>query len=151
MPEHLFLGQVDNAAAPAAVAAKLYVLSDGYGSPAGTDTPLLVETGDEAPAGPGGRYLLRRAYVTIQYAGACTVKVTPITDFNNQQGATTRTYSSPATILEDTIEAHCAVTCTAVRVRVEVTGRAGVVKVETIAVAGVPIVSAASIVVGAEA
>lgn len=149
MTTHLLLGQIDTAATPASAAAELYVLSEGYGAAAGTDAPLLVESVDVAPAGQSGLTTLRRVYVPIEYGAACSVKVTPITDFNEELNPRTVAYASPATRTRDVIEVPVAASVTVVRVRVEVITRAGYLEVYTPNVGHVPRVSAAPIVVGA--
>jgi hypothetical protein len=147
MAEHLFCGQVANLAAPSGGAAELYVLSESYGQAIGTDTPLLIETEDIAPAGPGGRFLLRRVYVPIRYVAACSVHVTVFTDYVRVERAITKTYTSPAQEQEDVIEVAVAHTCTVVRVRVEVTSRNGRVSVFTPTYGGKPMTAAAPAVV----
>lgn len=129
MTERLLLGQIANLAAPNVAAAEMYLYSTGFGSPVGDDTPLLVETVDVALTGPGGRFLLRRILAPIRYAGACTVRVTPITDFVRIETAVSKSYTSPAQEQEDVIEVPVARTCNVYRVRIEVTARQGRVSV----------------------
>lgn len=129
MTERLLLGQIGNLAAPNVAAAELYLFSTGYGMPVGDDTPLLIETTDAPLAGPGGRFLLRRLLVPIRYGAACTIRVTPITDFVRIETAVAKSYTSPAQEQEDVIEVPIARTCNVFRVRIEVTARQGRVNV----------------------
>lgn len=129
MTERLLLGQIANLAAPNVAAAELYLYSTGYGMPVGDDTPLLVETADIALAGPGGRFLLRRILQPIRYTGACTIRITPITDFTRIETAVAKSYTSPAQEQEDVIEIPIARACNVFRVRIEVTARQGRVSV----------------------
>ncbi len=131
MPETLVLGQIANSAAPATAAAEVYFLSDGYGSPVGDDTPLLVETNDVAPAGQGGRFLLRRGLAPIRYAAGCSIRSTLITDFVRDEAAQTKVYASPPREQEDVIEINVARPVTTVRARLEVTQRSGRVTIFT--------------------
>lgn len=139
MAETLFLGQVDNAAAPASPAAELYYLSGSYGSSVGTDVPLLIETADVPPAGPGGRFKARRVLVPVRFAAACSLRVTVISDFVRTEAAVTRTYTSPAQEQEDVIEVPIARVLTTLRVRLEVVSRAGRVAIFTPSVVGMPV------------
>lgn len=147
MPEHAFCGQVANAAAPSGGAAELYVVSEGFGQPVGTDTPLLYESEDVPPAGPNGRFLLRRVSVPHRYAAACSIRVTVITDFVRVESAVTKTYVSPAEEQEDVIDVMVARTVTVVRVRIEVTSRSGRVTIFTPSAVGKPMTTGAPMVV----
>lgn len=123
MPEVLVAGQVANAAAPSGGAAELYYLADeGYGAAYGTDTPLLIETDDVAPAGSTGICLVRRVEVPIRVDGTCAVRVTVVVDFSREVAQVTHTYDSPCM---DVAVIEVAQRCTAVRVRIEVTARTG--------------------------
>lgn len=147
MTERLLLGQVANEAAPASAAAELYLYSDGYGQSTGTDTPLLVETNDIALAGSGGRFLLRRILVPVRYGAACTVRITPITDFVRIETALSKSYAAPAQEQEDVIEVPIARTCNVYRVRIEVTARQGRVSVFAPTAVGQPLTTGAAMVV----
>lgn len=124
----LLLGQTDTAASPASAAAECYVLSDGYGSAVGTDQTLLLETQDQALVGPSARALWRRVVVLVERSGACTIRVTPIADFMQEQAATEQSFDSPATITTVPMVVPVNVTCTYGRVRIEVVSRTGNVR-----------------------
>lgn len=125
----LLLGQVDNAAAPSAAAAELYVLSTTYGNSVGTDVPLLIETQDVAPMGPSGVMLLRRVEVPVTYAAACTVQVTPILDFIQEGTVTSQVYGSPQQRTVDFLDGVVAQVGTSARARIEVLARSGPVEI----------------------
>ena len=130
MAETLLLGQCDTAAAPVSGAAELYFLSTGYGSPVGTDTPLLLETTDQAMAGPAGRVMWRRVQVPVLHEGTAVVTVTPIADFGLSQPSTTKTYAAPSVPLASTVmPVGVAVSCMAGRVMVAVGARSGKVQI----------------------
>lgn len=150
MTSHLLLGQVDDAAAPVAVAAELYLWSASFGNSAGTDVPALIETDDSAPAGPGGLFVGRRVYLPLRYSDACTVKVTPIVDFNQSLPATTQSFTTPAAPHNATITVLLAKTLTYIRVKIEVTARAGVVEFYQPSIAGKTLTGAYSAVAEAQ-
>lgn len=151
MAELLLLGQVDNIAAPASAAAELYVLSSGYGSPVGTATPMLIETADIAPAGPGGRVLWRRAMVPFLRENTTTIKVTAIADFDTEVASTSEVFQSPATIAKTMVNLPIANSCTYLRERIEVTALAGRVQVFAPTALVRPVKSASPILVSASA
>jgi len=124
----LLLGQTDTSATPSSAAAELYVLSAGYGAAVGTDQTLLVETQDQALIGPTSRCLWRRVVVLVERSGACTIRVTPIADFTQEQAATETSLDSPATITTVPMVVPVNATCTYGRVRIEVTSRDGNVR-----------------------
>ena len=124
----LLLGQTDTAAAPASAGADLYVLSSSYGNATGTDQTLLVETQDQPVVGRVSRCLWRRVVIVFERAGACTIQVTPIANFTQEQAATSATFDSPATVTTDTLVVPVNVTCVYGRVRIEVTSRDGLVR-----------------------
>lgn len=130
MAELLVLGQIDTAAVPVSGAAELYLLSGGYGSPIGTDTPLLLETTDQAFGGPAGRVSWRRVQVPVLHEGTAVVTVTPIADFGASQPSTTKTYPAPSVPLASTImPVGVAVSCLAGRVMIAVGARSGKVQI----------------------
>lgn len=128
MPERLLCGQSDNAAAPSATAAELYVLSTGYGQPVGTDALLTVQTKDLAPAGPDSRVMFRRAMLTVLYDNACTVRVTPVVDFAQAMPVTTVTLAAPTNLTSTVLTVPMAHPGTYVRLLVEVIARSGIVE-----------------------
>ena len=141
------LGEVDPAAAPVSAAAALYFLSTGYGTPVGTDTPMLIETTDQAFAGPAGRVLWRRAQVPVLHEGTAVVTVTPISDLGFSQPASTVTYPAPSLPLASTVmPVGVAVSCTIGRCMIAVGARSGKVQIYA-PVALVKPVKAASIIV----
>lgn len=146
----LLLGQVDNAAAPSAAAAELYILSDGYGDSVGTDVPLLVETEDVAPAGPTGTVLFRRIEQPVTYDAACSIRLTPLVDFMQTVTATTKTYTSPDQRTIDFADGFLAQVGTTIRVRTEVLTRNGPVELAAPLVAGQVKTGVASAPVGTE-
>ncbi len=148
MAETLLVGAVDNAAAPSAASAVLYRLSDGYGVPAGTDTPALVESTDVTPVGPMGRCVFRRLMVPFRYAGAVTLRITPIVDLETELASVTRTYTAPATPTRDVMEVAMATTGTYLRARIEVIARTGLVELYQPSLAFRPLGTAATGVVG---
>ena len=128
MPERVLCGQSDNAAAPAATAAELYVLATGYGLPVGNDALLVVQTKDLSPAGPDGRVMFRRAMLTVLYDNACTVRVTPTVDFSQDLPATTITLAAPTSLTTTVLPVPMAHPGTYVRLLVEVIARSGIVE-----------------------
>lgn len=125
----LLLGQIDNAAAPSAPAAELYVLSTAYGNSVGADVPLLIETQDVPPMGPSGVVLFRRVEVPVTYEAACTVQVTPIIDFIQEGTVTSQVYGSPQQRTVDFLDGLVAQVGTAMRGRLEVLARSGPVEI----------------------
>ena len=136
MTESLFVGQIDDVAAPASAAAELYLWSESYGSSTGSDTPALIETDDVAPAGPGGLFMGRRIYLPLRYDGACTVRVTPIVDFNQSLTSVTQSFDAPASSHTATITVPLAQSLTYIRVRIEVVSRTGMVEFYQPSIAG---------------
>jgi len=150
MTQHLFVGEIADAAAPANGAAELYRWSEGFGSSVGTDVPALIETDDVTPAGPGGLFVGRRIYLPLRYVAACTVRVTPIIDFNQTLSATTRSFAAPASPTTATITAALAQTLTYIRVRIEVLSRTGPVEFYQPSIAGKALTGAYSAVAEAQ-
>lgn len=128
MSEYLLCGQIDTASPAANPAAELYVLSSGYGHAIGTDTTLLVETEDFAPAGQAGWTVLKRIIVPFTYRGACTVKVTPIVDYQTELTPTIKSFAAPASESVGEVSAPVAIRCRIVRARIEVVSRTDVVE-----------------------
>lgn len=126
---HLFLGEVADSASPASAAGSLYVLTGGYGLAAEDDTPLLIETPNIAPLGPQGRVRLRRIVVPIQYDAACTIRVTPIVDFNTTLPPATVSHSDPGERTRHLLQMKVLTACTTVRLKIEVVSRTGAVEV----------------------
>lgn len=125
---HLFLGQIGDSRTVTSSAGALYVLSGGYGQSAGEATTLVLETPDIAPLGPQGRLRLRRIAVPFQYAAGCTVRVTPIVDYNTELDPVTVTHTDPTEVTRHVIQAKMMTACTVVRLRIEVTALAGAVE-----------------------
>lgn len=128
MSEYLLAGQIDTATPAANPAAELYVLSSGFGQAIGTDTPLLVETEDFAPAGQEGWTILKRIIVPFTYRGACTVRVTPIVDYNTLLTPAVFSFVAPAEESVGEVSAPASKRCRIVRARIEVTSRNAVVE-----------------------
>ena len=145
---HLWLGQVANEAVPASAAANLYVLTGAYGQGAGLDTLALTETPDIAPLGVQGRIRLRRIVVPIRHAGACTVRITPIVDYNTALDSLSVSYEAPATPRRRAIQKKVLRGCTVVRLRIEVTTTTGAVEVYTPTLYYDPITQATSLAMG---
>ncbi len=145
---HLFLGQIHNAAAPAAAAADLYVLSGGYGNTSGNDVPLLVETPDLAPLGVQGRLRLRRISVPFQYDAACTLAVTPIVDYRAELEPTVVAYGAPGSVTRQAVQVKLLHACTTVRLRIEVVTRAGPIEFYTPTIYYAPLSSASGVAMG---
>ncbi len=150
MTAHLFLGQIDDAAAPASAAAELYLWSESFGVSAGTDVPALIETDDVAPAGPGGLFMGRRIYLPIRYSDSCSIKVTPIVDFNQLLTSLTQAFTTPSSLRNATITVMLAQTLTYIRVRIEVVSRAGVLEFYRPSIAGKALTGAYSTVAEAQ-
>lgn len=128
MAELLCLGQADNAAAPASAAGEVYYKSQtGFGESYGSnDVALLFETQDFAPMGPIGKLVARRLHVTVEYGGAVAVRITPITDFGDEQSSTTISLSAPVGgRARKVLDVPMAKACTYIRCRVEVLLREG--------------------------
>lgn len=145
---HLWLGQVANEAVPVSAAANLYVLTGAYGQGAGLDTLALTETPDIAPLGVQGRIRLRRIVVPIRHAGACTVRITPIVDYNTALDSLSVSYEAPATPRRRAIQMKVLRGCTVVRLRIEVTTTTGAVEVYTPTLYYDPITQATSLAMG---
>lgn len=128
---HLLLGQIDTAESPASPAAELYVLSGGYGLATGTDTALLVETPDVAPLGDLGRLRTRLLMCPVQYAGACTIRITPIVDFMTELDPLIVALAAPATVTRQVLQVKMLRGCTTFRVRLDVLERTGAVEFYT--------------------
>jgi hypothetical protein len=131
MAELLVCGQIEDDADPDSPAAELYVLSEGFGQPIGTDTPLLVETVDWAPAGPLGWTLAKRLIVPVTYRAAVTVKVTPIVDYQTALTPVTKTFAAPAEETVGEVEVGVDARCRMIRARIEVIARNGLVEIAT--------------------
>lgn len=142
MAETLLVGQVDDAAAPSAAAAKLYQRSLSYGSSAGNDVLLLVETPNRAPAGPLGRVVGRLISVPITYDNACSIRVTPIIDENTELAPTIKSFAAPSTRMVGRVELGFFKVLTLIRTRVEVLTRNGPVDVHTAQLGGTVIAGA---------
>lgn len=125
---HLFLGEIGDSRTVTSSAGALYVLSGGYGQSVGEATTLVLETPDIAPLGPQGRLRLRRIAVPFQYAAGCTVRVTPIVDYNTELDPVTVTHTDPTEVTRHVIQAKMMTACTVVRLRIEVTALAGAVE-----------------------
>lgn len=128
---HLFLGQTDTAASPASAGAELYVLSGGYGIPTGSDTALVVETPDIAPLGELGRLRARLLMCPVQYAGACTVQITPIVDYMTELDPLIVALGAPATVTRQVLQVKMLRACTTFRVRMDVLERTGPIEFYT--------------------
>jgi hypothetical protein len=128
---HLFLGQIDTANPPASYAGDLYVLTAGYGNPEGTATGLVIETPDIAPLGELGRLRARLASLTLQYEAACTVRVTPIVDYDTELASVSQTLPAPGQVTRTTIPVRMMRALTVLRFRIEVTGGEGPVEIYT--------------------
>lgn len=127
MPELLLLGQIDNAASPAAAGGEVYYkAATSYGSSVGTDVAMVYETQDFAPCGPIGRCIARRLHITIEYGGSVVLRVTPITDFQDAQHATTFSLASPiGGRKREVLDVPMVKPCTYIRCKVEVLSRDG--------------------------
>lgn len=128
---HLWLGQVEDLAVPVAAGGELYILTGDHGHSAGDDTLLLVETPDIAPLGVQGRLRLRRIVVPVRHGGACTLRITPIVDYNTALDSLVVTFDSPARIRRQAIQMKVVRGCTVVRLRIEVLDTTGEVAVFT--------------------
>lgn len=124
----LILGETDTAAAPSSGAAQLFLLGASFGNATGTDQTLLVETQDQPVVGRVTRALWRRVVIVFERTGACTLRVTPIANFTQEQAATEASFDSPATVTTDTLVVPVSVTCVYGRVRIEVVSRDGAVR-----------------------
>lgn len=142
MAEVILLGQVDDAAAPAAAAGKLYRRAESYGMSTGNDVALLVETPNHAPVGPVGRFGGRFLSVPFTYDNAFSAKVTPIIDENTELPSTTKSFAAPSQRRVGRIELGFFRTLTLFRVRVELVTRNGPVDVQTPQLAGTVIAGA---------
>jgi hypothetical protein len=151
MAELLLCGQVDDAAAPVAAAAKLYVFSSSYGQSAGTDVPGLIEAMAIAPAGKSGRVLVRQITVVIGYDNTCTTKITPIIDLITELDPVTEQFTAPSSFTTHPITVPVARTCTYIGVRIECVARAGRWEPYTPEVAGKILTGAHPAAVGATA
>lgn len=149
--EYLIAGQIDTASPAANPAAEMYVLSSGFGQPIGTDTPLLVETEDFAPAGQDGWTILKRINVPFTFRGACSVRVTPITDYQTELTPTVKSFAAPASEAVGEVAALVSKRCRIVRARVEVTSRNAVVELGVASAVHSPVTSAHPAPAGAQA
>lgn len=129
MANLLLVGSVDNAADPAAAQAVLYAYGTSYGLSEGTDVPLLIETTDLAPLGASGKTLFRRLQVPVQYVAACAVSVTPQVDYNTAEPLVVVTYPAPLTTAVTELSAALAVDGTTIGGIIQVTARAGPVRI----------------------
>lgn len=143
MPERLILGSIAADAPPVTGTGAVYRLSESYGSSAGEDNPMTIETSEIALAGPVGQSLYRRVLVPIDYDAACTVTVTPIVDYNQTLTATGKSFPSPLSRQRVIVAAALSKVGSALRVRVTVTSRAGPVSVRTPSVEGQPMTATA--------
>jgi hypothetical protein len=153
MAELLCLGQVDNASAPNAAAGEIYFKSDsGFGSSYGSnDVLMLFETQDFAPLGQTGRIVARRLYVSVEFAGSVSVRITPITDFGDEQFSHTESLIVPSGARSrKVLEAPFAKPCTYVRARVEVLARTGLFWLQGVKLAYRPLTSSYEQVAGEE-
>ena len=101
-----------------------------YGNPVTGSAPLYTESPDSEPI-PGAQVTVRRIFLPIAYKGDCTIRVTPIVDFDTELAPTTKSFSQPAKRKRAVIEAKAAKLCTYIRVRVEVLSCTGRVEVFT--------------------
>lgn len=129
--ELLLLGQVDDAASPAAAAGEAYVLSDGYGAPVGTATPGLVETPDIAPAGALARIKGRQVTALVGHQAACTILLTPIIDLNEELEGIAVAFPARTKYTREPVLCRFVRMLTYIRVRVEVMDSDGWVEVFT--------------------
>lgn len=154
MAELLCLGQIDNAASPGAAAGKVYYKSlAGYGSSVGTnDVKLVFETQDFAPMGPLGRCIARRLHVAIEYGGSVSIRVTPITDFQDSQASYQFDITAPSVGRNrKVLDVPMAKACTYVRCKVEVLSRSGLVWLHGVRLAHRPLATAYEQIAGKDA
>lgn len=151
MTERLFVGQIDDAAAPTGAAAELYLWSESFGSSVGTDIPALIETDDVAPAGPGGLFMGRRIFLPLRYSDSCSIKVTPIVDFNQSLTSLTQAFTTPSVPRRAVITVPLAQSLTYIRVKIEVTERAGLIEFYQPSISGKMLTGAYSAVAEAQA
>jgi hypothetical protein len=129
--ELLLVGQVDDAASPSAAAAEVYVLSEGYGTPVGLATPGLVETPDIAPAGALARIKGRQVTTVIGHQAACTIRLTPIIDLNEELDPIEVAFPARTKYMREPVLCRFVRMLTYARVRVEVLDCDGPVEVFT--------------------
>lgn len=152
MAELLCVGQIGADAIPVSEAGKFYYkVATSYGVPGGAIDPTLVfESQDFAPMGQVGRCIARRLYVAIEYAGSCTVRITPITDLNDSQPPTSFSLVAPSGRKRIVLEVPLAKPCTYVRCKFEVLARTGLVWLHGIRLAHLPLASNYEQVAGAD-
>lgn len=123
-------------------------MGETYGSSAGTDVPLLVETDDVALAGPVGTALYRRIEVPVTYDAATGIRITPLVDFLTSGTVTDVSYDAPSTRIIDYADGLTATPGTTCRARIEVTQRQGPVEIAAPTIGGQPLTNVASTPVG---
>ena len=145
MAELLLIGSVDNAAFPATANAKLYGLSESFGSPSGARPTLLVQTQALAPMGATGQTLFRRVFVTVGTEQGAVLRVTPRIDFTLVQPPSVFTLTGTGALAQSTLVVAVARRGTYLSVLVEVLSCTGRVSVLGVRLAHLPLGVAATI------